>query len=53
MFADSEKNGDYRGRIYKLGAGSLKVGLVIAGYIKKTGDKGCFIKLAVKILFKL
>ena len=48
MFTESEKNGDYRGRVYKLGAGSLKEGLIIAGYVKTTGDKGCFIKLAVR-----
>jgi hypothetical protein len=30
-----------------LGSGALKEGLIIGGYIKVTGDKGCFIKLAV------
>ncbi|EAR99985.1 S1 RNA-binding domain protein (macronuclear) [Tetrahymena thermophila SB210] len=44
-FSDSEKIGDLRNRIIKLGPGSIKVGMVFVGYINQTNDKGCFIKI--------
>lgn len=45
MFSDSEKIGDLRNRILKLGSGSLKIGMILVGYISNSSEKGCFLKI--------
>lgn len=45
LFGDSEKIGDLRNRILKLGTGSVKVGMIFVGYVNNTSEKGCFINI--------
>ena len=45
LFADSEKIGDLRNRIIKLGTGSIKVGMIFVGYVNNTSEKGCFVNI--------
>ena len=44
-FSNSEKNGDLRARIYKLGMSSLKIGMIFVGYVINANQNGCFIKI--------
>lgn len=45
-FEDTESQGDLRNRVFKLGVGSLKEGMVFLGYVHQTNSNGCFIHLA-------
>jgi len=52
LFAESERLGDLRARIYKLGLGSLRPNMIFIGYVNACNNNGCFIKIGHNLTVK-